>query len=151
MRVMVVLSDAEKEYIDDQFEMLVTQDLEFVDEKSFGDSIKFLKKVFIDGYDIQLENGVIVHVKMTLERLSNMLGEEETEELKKAYKRLAAGIFVGVCAEWILARMIWALVVFNPINYVAAATVIGFVGVTIFNYINRKEETKDDNRIQEDC
>ena len=151
MKVMIVLSDAEKEYIDDQFEMLVTKELELIDEKSFSDSIKFLKKVFIDGYDIQLENGVIVHVKMTLERLTNMIGEEDIEELRKAYKRLAAGIFVGICAEWILARMIWALVVFNPINYIAAATVIGFVGVTIFNYINEKEDTKDDKRIQEVC
>lgn len=151
MKVMVVLTDEQKEFIEDEFEMLVTKDLEFVDEKSFSDSIKFLKKVFIDGYDIQLENGVIVHVKMTLERLSNMLGEEETEELKKAYKRLAAGIFVGVCAEWILARMIWALVVFNPINYVAASAVIGFVGIAIFNYINRKEETEHDQGVQEAC
>ena len=161
----VVLSDAERQLVEDKTYEWFEEMTNRWDEKKDPSAMDLFVTLFIDGTNIYLPNGVIVHTKLTAEKFKNYIGEAEYAALKDTCiaegKALACGIATEIIVwQWIKyamaiatgpvgAAFVW--VCGFAVDYAVAMMVYKTMKEIFMPKVELKEVKTDDKGIQEVC
>lgn len=80
----VVLSEEENEFVERETEKWFNETVSNWSEKDDPEAMNLFVGLFMDGTNIYLPNGAVVHVKITIEKFKQYIGEAEYAFLKDA-------------------------------------------------------------------